>query len=447
MDNKIGIRKWLSFLLAGFVGQIAWAIENNYLNLFVYHTSPTAAVSTFIPLMTALSAVTATITTLFMGALSDRLGKRKLFISLGYLIWGISIILFAFLDPTSKVTFIAGNNAAFLAGSMIVVADCIMTFFGSTANDAAFNAFVTDNTSEENRGKVESALSVLPMVAMILMTVLGSALVPDKDSSWTVFFAIFGGLTTVAGIALLFLLPKDTLKPNKEEPYVKNIFYGFRPSVIKRNPMLYIVLIGFGVFNIAIQTFFPYFIVYIQNVLGLVELNFILTIGIVLVVACIITVIFGLFMDKIGKNKIIIPSISVAAVGALLFFFAKDMAFVIIAGIVLMSGYLVSTAVFGAKIRDYTPKEETGLFQGIRMIFMVLIPMVTGPYIGEALMQINKQTYTDPEYGITSTQPNQFIFLGAMAMFILSLIPVIILLRKEKQNVVVNEEQPRDTAE
>ena len=133
MNNaKVGIRKWLSFIVAGFVGQIAWAIENNCLNLYVFHTSPEQAVKLFIPLMTALSAVTATITTLFMGALSDRLGKRKIFISLGYIIWGISIILFAFLDPTNKVTFIA-NNSAFIAGTMIVITDCIMTFFGSTA--------------------------------------------------------------------------------------------------------------------------------------------------------------------------------------------------------------------------------------------------------------------------------------------------------------------------
>ena len=62
MENKLGIRKWLSFLFAGFVGQIAWAIENNVLNLYVFYTSPERAVNLFIPLMTALSAVTATIT-------------------------------------------------------------------------------------------------------------------------------------------------------------------------------------------------------------------------------------------------------------------------------------------------------------------------------------------------------------------------------------------------
>jgi uncharacterized membrane protein YphA (DoxX/SURF4 family) len=66
------------------------------------------------------------------------------------------------------------------------------------------------------------------------------------------------------------------------------------------------------------------------------------------------------------------------------------MVFVIIAATILMSGYMVSVAVFGAKIRDYTPAGKAGLFQGIRMIGMVLIPMVTGPYIGRGLSEINK---------------------------------------------------------
>lgn len=64
MDNRLGIRKWVSFILAGFVGQLAWAIENNYLNLYVFFCTKEYS---FIPVMTALSAVTATVVTLFMG--------------------------------------------------------------------------------------------------------------------------------------------------------------------------------------------------------------------------------------------------------------------------------------------------------------------------------------------------------------------------------------------
>ena len=43
------------------------------------------------------SAVAATLTTVFMGPLSDKLGKRKLFICSGYILWGISIFSFILL--------------------------------------------------------------------------------------------------------------------------------------------------------------------------------------------------------------------------------------------------------------------------------------------------------------------------------------------------------------
>ena len=434
MDNKIGIRKWLSFLLAGFVGQIAWAIENNYLNLFVYHTSPVDAVATFIPLMTALSAVTATITTLFMGALSDRLGKRKLFISFGYIIWGLSIILFAFLDPTSKATLIA-NNSAFLAGSMIVVADCIMTFFGSTANDAAFNAYVTDNTNSSNRGKVEAVLSILPLFAVIIVVVPGKMIVDGLG--WDMFFYIFGAVTTVIGLVCLFLFPKENLQPNKEEPYLKNIIYGFRPKVVKENPKLYLALVSFMVFNIAIQVFMPYLMVYIEQTLNV---DFIITVASVIGTASIVTVVLGAFMDKIGKNRIIFPALAAATIGGVLMTFLTDQVGVIIGCTLLMAGYLICTAVLGAKVRDYTPVNQAGLFQGVRMVFVVMIPMVTGPYIGSGVSNINRVEYFNEDYQMYELRPNSLIFLFTAIVLVLALIPIIFLIRKEKADDQQNQQ-------
>ena len=178
MNNKIGIRKWLSFIIAGFVGQLAWAIENNYFNLYVFECTSNY---NFIPAMVAASAAAATLTPLLMGALSDRLGKRKAFISFGYILWGISIILFAFLDPKSNISIV--GSSAMMAGTMIVIMDCVMTFFGSTANDAAFNAFVTDNTTENNRSKVESVLSVLPLLALIAVIVVAGFFVDVEEGA------------------------------------------------------------------------------------------------------------------------------------------------------------------------------------------------------------------------------------------------------------------------
>ena len=69
---------WLALVIFCLTGQVAWTVENMYFNVFIYkmfHASA-SAIST----MVAASAVAATVTTLLIGALSDKLGKRKIFI-------------------------------------------------------------------------------------------------------------------------------------------------------------------------------------------------------------------------------------------------------------------------------------------------------------------------------------------------------------------------------
>ena len=436
MSNKIGLRKWLVFILAGFVGQLAWAIENNYFNKYVFECTNNYA---FIPVMTAASAAAATLTTLFMGVVSDRLGKRKFFVSVGYILWGVSIISFAFLDPKSSFSIVANN--VFLAGTMIVIMDCVMTFFGSTANDAAFNAFVTDNTTDDNRSKVESVLSVLPLIALIVVILLAGFFVVDgvAEKRWDIFFYIFGGITLVIGVISLFLIPKDNIASNKRN-FWANVIYGFKPSVIKANPILYITLIAFMVFNIGLQVFMPYFILYVEKILKITGDNFTISLGVVLITASLITVVFGLFMDKIGKNKIMIPALIVGSVGAFSVFFVPaelgtpTLIGLIISGIIMMAGYLISTAVLGAKVRDYTPKNEVGLFQGVRMIFTVLIPMIIGPMvIAEIICRLGGQPYEEPEFHQIVYPPNKWLFFATGVIFALAIIPVIIMIRKERK--------------
>ena len=117
--------------------------------------------------------------------------------------------------------------------------------------------------------------------------------------------------------------------------------------------------------------------------------------------------------------------------------FAREIPTLIIGGIILMSGYLVCTAVLGAKIRDYTPTNQTGLFQGVRMVFVVLIPMVTGPYIGQGVSLINAQQYVN-EYGQLVTRPNEYIFVFTAIVLALVFIPLIILFRQEKKDALSN---------
>lgn len=177
MKTRLGGRTWAALLTFGLFGQIAWVIENMYFNVFLYNTI--SGDTSMIAAMVAWSAVTATVTTLVMGALSDRLGRRKALIVIGYLLWGVSIGAFAFI----KRSPLAG--AAHSAAVLVVVMDCVMTFFGSTANDAAFNAWVTDVTVPENRGRVETVLAIMPLVAMLV--VFGALDGLTQAGNWRLF--------------------------------------------------------------------------------------------------------------------------------------------------------------------------------------------------------------------------------------------------------------------
>ena len=51
----------------------------------------------------------------------------------------------------------------------------------------------------------------------------------------------------------------------------------------------------------------------------------------------------------------------------------------------MISGYIFVAALTGAIVRDNTPPESAGKLQGVRMVFSVLIPMIVGPMIGNAI--------------------------------------------------------------
>lgn len=425
MSKKLDARQWLGIILIGLFGQFAWTIENMYFNVFLYNTISTDP--GYIASMVAWSAVVATLTTLLMGALSDRLGRRKAFIALGYLLWGVSTGLFGFITPENAGRLFPGANAAAAAAVMVVVLDCVMTFFGSTANDAAFNAYVTDVTDKANRGRVESVLAILPLISMLVIFGLFDAL--TQQGRWKEFFGIFGIAVSLVGLISLGLIRDDEgLKPRKDS-YFRNLLYGLRPGVVKENTELYLSFAAFCLFSIGVQVFFPYLIIYIQNFLGITDYALIL--GVVLILASVISVVSGRFIDKLGKLVFVFPAALIMLLGLLGMYFVRKPLGVMVAGTVMMGGYMMVSAALSANIRDWTPEGKVGHFQGIRMIFAVLLPMVIGPAIGAAVIRGGNSTYV--ELGQVKTVPTPGIYLAAAVVLLLSALPILLLRRREKR--------------
>ena len=423
MKTKLSSKFWLALVLCSLTGQVAWVVENMYLNVFIYKMFAASAAD--ISLMVSASAVAATITTVFIGALSDKVGKRKVFICAGYILWGISIFCFAFIrtDILGKM-FPMVTSAATLGVSLTIIFDCLMTFFGSSANDAAFNAWLTDSTDSTNRGASEGINSMMPLVSILV--VFGGFMAFDLNSqqSWTTIFIIIGAVVLAIGVAAMFLVEDAPVEKSKDN-YLENVIYGFRPSTVAQHKGLYVTLVTFVIFNISIQIYMPYLIIYYEVSLALA--NYVLIMAPAIILAAVFTAFWGKKYDSNGFKYAATVALLSLAGGFVLLYLFRNTAVVFVGSLLMMCGYLTGMAVFGAKIRDFTPEGYAGRLQGVRIFSQVLVPGVIGPFIGKTILA-NADLIVNSD-GTTSFVPDANIFLGAL----IALVPVIIIVMANKR--------------
>lgn len=426
--TKKSSRFWLALVIFSLVGQVAWVVENMYLNVFIYKMF--AASASQISLMVAASSVAATITTLLIGSLSDKLGKRKIFICGGYLCWGVSILCFGLIREEWLGSLLPATVSAASVGiSLVIILDCVMTFFGSAANDACFNAWLTDSADETIRGAAEGINAMMPLVA--ILAVFGGFMGLDQSlpESWTVIFFVIGGIVLVLGVLGFWLIEEPKVDTAENQSFLKNLLYGFRPAVIRANYRLYLTLLAYAVFGISINIFMPYLILYYEKTLAMTNYVFVFAPAIIL--AAVFTALYGKVYDKKGFTASVLPSLALLMVGYILLYFFTNTAVVFVGTVLMMCGYLSGMAVFGAMIRDHTPQNKSGMFQGQRIICQVLIPGIIGPAIGAAVLK-NAQQIADSD-GRLVFLPNANIFLAALiaaAGILVALIPVIKSLKK-----------------
>ncbi len=378
--TPIAARTWFVLALLSLSGQIAWGVENAWFNTFIFDTlTPDPRP---IAWMVAISAITATITTLLMGTLSDRartkFGRRRPFILFGYILWGIVTAAFpavSLLRPVGVAIF------------MVILADAVMTFFGSTANDAAFNAWVTDITDTTNRGRVEGLLSMASFVSFIITFALAGMVIDNYG--YFVFFYGLGGfvlLTGLIGGLILKDAPVNEAEEIERPPYWQEVAQVFRLEIVKENKTMFLLFIAIVINSIAWQTTFPYLLIYIEHFLGFGKSEYGLIMGGVLIITALSTIPLGLLVDRVSRRGFILWMAFLSAVAALTFSLARGMIVVLVTGVfmtVIMAGFGI---VSNAWLKDLYPKQNRGQFQGIRLLFWVMIPMIIGPSVGSFLI-------------------------------------------------------------
>lgn len=368
---------WWSVYILGFLGSLAWGVENQYFNTFIYNeiTPDPRPISW----MVAASAITATLASIFMGTLSDRMRYkwgRKPFLLIGYVLWGVTTALF----PTSALISSIG-----MAIILAIAFDCVMTFFGSSANDSVFHAYVADITTVENRGKVMGILEILTWVAMLV--VYGGAGFAIDYLGYYAFFYIIGGMVLVLGlVASLNLREPEKPAHPPEGTYFSQIASTFRWSVLRENKNLLLLFISITLWGIAQQVFFPYLIIYINHYLKIPTLESSLIIfAAILFGGIALAYPLGMLVDKWGRRIMALLAILGEMIGLIAFSLSTSMISLILTGILWiapLSAWMIAT---GAWSKDLYPEDKRGQFAGYLILFSVAFTMTIGPFLGSWL--------------------------------------------------------------
>jgi MFS family permease len=422
--NRITGRAWTAFVIVGLIGQVALTVEGAYLNLFVYDTitdNPHV-----IAAMIAASSIAATLSTMVVGAISDRAGRRRAFVTGGYLLWGASMMGFGLVSIEALRPAASVVSAVTLTVIVIIVLDCVVSVFSAGAYSATFMAWVTDVTDVRNRGRAETVLVTLPLLSLLVAIASLEGLA--RRDQWQLLFALVGAVTMVAGVAAWFLV-KDvpSIRPQRDG-VIASIVHGLSPRTVRRNPRLYLSLAAIGVLSVATQIYMPYLLIYIERYLKIE--SYALLLGVALLSASVISVLGGRIIDRVGKLHFILPATALYACGLVLMFVMRGVGPVMVAGVTVMAGFMLLAATTAGLVRDYTPRDRVGSVQGVRILIMSMVPSLIGPFIGAAVIIDADEFYLD--LGVLKQVPTPGIFLAAAITLTIIVIPVLALKRLER---------------
>ncbi len=430
-NNKLGYKKWTLIWGLGMAGQISWNIENQWFNTFVYEEI--APNSSIIMWMVIISAFMTTFSAFLFGTLSDRIGKRKPFIVSGYILWGLFTITFGF---TMFVPRSASGSIMFIA-VILVMADAIMSFFGSMGFDSGFHPWITDMLNNKNRGSLGAALAALPVLGSIVGTVIGGFIIASFGYIW--FFTAMGVVVIIIGVLSIFNVKESpTLVARKEGTFFQQFMTLFKfkeffdiKELVWVNTMVTVFFIGCNVYFVHLGNLFIYNYGFKEDAVGIIQ-------GIGLVVAVFFTIPGMKLINKDKFSLLIIISIVVNTIGLVLMYLLGSTSdssgiFIIsniplILGITFMGmGYVLFFQATIVWTKQLYPSGSRGRFEGIRVVFFVLIPMLIGPMIANPIIKIYGKSFTK-EYAtgiITGQVPTELLFLVAAVIILLSLIPLV----------------------
>ena len=295
------------------------------------------------------------------GYISDKIGKRKILVIIGY---GISTF--------SKPFFIFVTS--FIDTITVRVADRI----GKGIRTAPRDALIADSVDESGSGKAFGIHRTLDQIGAIIGPLFAFLILELFGGNIQYIFL----LSIVPGIVSLFILiyyVKDKIIDKKKELVKVTFCSNLRNLFIENKIFVYLSII-MGVFSLG--AFNYSFILLKSTDLG-IEQNFIPIIyAIINITHTAIGIPAGILSDRIGKEKVLIIGFLLFVISALIMYFSEINNIIYIISIPLIYGLYVgiSETVQRALISKYVSEHNRGTafgFYGLIIGICLLIGNVT----------------------------------------------------------------------
>jgi len=337
-QEKLGLRNVTYLGIVSFFTDFSTEMVLGVLPLFI--VSSLGASRAILGAIEGSSELTSYAFRMVSGSLSDRLGKRKIFVIAGY---GLSTI--------TKPFFAASTS--WLDAFAVRFGDRM----GKGLRTAPRDALIADSVQESKAGRAFGLHRTIDQMGAIVGPIAAFALLQYIDIRGIFLFSLVPG--AVAVIVLIFFVKEVAVKRSARTTMLSNI-----GSVMKGNRPFAILLVITGIFSIGAFNFS--FILLRASDLG-VEKNLVpLVYAVINIAHTAIGIPSGIFADRIGKEKILMIGYAIFAISTLLMLYLSGnslYAYILAAVFGLYIG--ISETVQRAVVPRYVSSELRGTAYGV----------------------------------------------------------------------------------
>jgi MFS family permease len=310
-------------------------------------------------------------------------------------------------------------------------------------NDIGFNAWINDHMNDTNRGQLGGALATQPVIGTIAGTVIGGMLVGSDDNYMRLFLVMGIAVIAFGFYALLAMKDSEALKPSIRGSFGQQFLSIFNvkkymelKELVWVNFSLAMYFIAFNMYFTHLGNYMIYYLGFTADMMGYIE-------GLALVAAmlCCIPATKMLNDNKaplLCQAAIVLTFAGVLILG--LFIRPENVNPttlwnpVLLIGVFLVGvGYVLFLQCITVWGKQLYPEDARGQFEGIRILFFVLIPMVIAPLFSNPIIKHSGE-FVD-ENGFTEYLPTYAIFLAGAVAVLLTFIPLYFAKKEFKKRI------------